>query len=99
MQSLNIYDENLNKVTNFATNYNNYKSGYLNLIDGTLALTNNYDNYYSVNQNDVTCIYTDIYSDDGEKKVTYSISEVNGTLEVKIVDVTTDGVKPYAGRT
>lgn len=99
LQSLEIYDENLKKVK---VKYNGDHEYYSLRKDGTetMYVNTRYENYYSVNEDDVTYIYTDYneYTNDSEK-FTCSVSEVNGELEVKIIDKTTEGVLGYVGQT
>lgn len=99
LQSLEIYDENLKKVK---VKYNGDYEYYSLKKDGTetMYVNTRYENYYSVNEDDVTFIFTDYneYINDSEK-LTCSVSEVNGELEVKIIDKTTEGVLGYVGKT
>lgn len=54
-----------------------------------------YDNYYSINENEILFIYTD-----GNEKVTSKILEdESGKLYIEEIERTTDGVIEYAGRT
>lgn len=103
LKFLKIYDENLNEVK---VKYNdncyddNGEAKYDMSKFKTMYVDKQYENYYSVNENDITCIHNE-YDTMGEEpgiKVTYSVSEVNGDLEVKIIDESTDGFIQGAGR-
>lgn len=92
-QSLEIYDDNLSKVTN-------YDEAEKTIIDGAIKVHCGYENYYLIEDDYITYIDNRYdYNKNIETKVTSSISEENGSWKINLVDQTTEGVRPGAGRT
>lgn len=95
LQFLEIYDEKLNKVK--VTYDNNYQDEYIR-ENGRMVLNNMYENYYTVNEDDITYIRTDESSVKGYRKVTIRLLEINEEIKATIIEETTDGVLGYAGQ-
>ncbi len=96
LQSLNIYDENLSNVI---VNYIDETEDSL-YIDkaGNLHLHVGYENYYLINNNDITYIRTEDSAENGSEKVTIKVTETEEGLGAEIIERTKDGVQQYAGR-
>lgn len=93
-QYLEIYDENLNLITDYT---NNELGGWLVFSDSILV-QNHYDNYYVIDDEKITAISNDDRLEE-RLKVIYTILEENGVFKVDIIEKTTEGYKGGTGRT
>ena len=94
LQFLNIYDENLNKITDYIA----YESP---IVNGEIEVYSCYENYYLIHEDNVTYLANGYdVNKNRATKVTYSISEdLDGNFKIDAIAETTEGVMQLAGRT
>ena len=94
MQFLNIYDENLNKITDYIA----YESP---IVNGEIEVYSCYENYYLIHEDNITYLANGYdVNKNRATKVTYSISEdLDGNFKIDAIAETTEGVMQLAGRT
>lgn len=96
LQSLNIYDENL-EIVHVKYIDETEDSLYIDKA-GNLRLHVGYENCYLINNDDITYIRTEESAENGSEKVTIKVYENANGLVAEIIERTKDGVQQYAGR-
>lgn len=93
MQCLKIYDENLADQM-----YNKSLNQYIVSYFGGIIVSSMYEDYYSIQDANIIFVNNGYYENDGAK-ITYCLSEENGSFKVEILEETADGYMGDAGRT
>lgn len=86
-ESLMIYDEELNLVTNYVDTESIASSD-------SISVERRYDNCYVITDDKITCICNSLPD---YMKVTYTVSEENGVFKIDVIEKTAEDYKETAG--
>lgn len=94
LQYLKIYDENLADQM-----YNKSLNQYIESYFGGIIVSSRYEDYYSIQDANIIFVNNGYYENGECAKITYCLSEENGSFKVEILEKTADGYMGDAGRT